>query len=216
MVSSRHKAILFVFALVLLTAGCLATSGSTTDTSMANSTHNATGMNHTAGMNHTGDMDHAAMHARAPAGAVTSPGQEAFGAIQEIVTFLENDPGTDWSKVDISALREHLVDMDEVTMRSTASMRDIPGGFEARVTGTGRTVGAIQRMIAAHAVMGLDSQPSWNAQVTESSDGVVLTVTSDEPGEVAHLRGLGFYGVLATGAHHQAHHLAMARGESVH
>ena len=31
---------------------------------------------------------------------------------------LEADPTTDWSKVNIGALREHLIDMDEVTMRA--------------------------------------------------------------------------------------------------
>jgi hypothetical protein len=29
---------------------------------------------------------------------------------------------------------------------------------------------------------------------------------------VARIRGLGFAGLLTQGAHHQAHHLAMARG----
>src|SRR6516225_4871594 len=39
------------------------------------------------------------------------PGQDAFGAIQEIVQILQSDPTTDWSKVNISALRQHLIDM---------------------------------------------------------------------------------------------------------
>ena len=49
-------------------------------------------------------------------GAATSPpmpGQDAFGAIQEIVQILDADPKTDWSKVDLEALRQHLIDMDE-------------------------------------------------------------------------------------------------------
>src|SRR5947209_3755409 len=45
-----------------------------------------------------------------PSGQPTMPGQDAFGTIQEIVGILEADPNTDWSKVNISALREHLVD----------------------------------------------------------------------------------------------------------
>ena len=49
----------------------------------------------------------------------TMPGQEAFGTIQEIVRMLEADPATDWSKVNIGALREHLIDMDEVTTART-------------------------------------------------------------------------------------------------
>lgn len=57
-------------------------------------------------------------HARHVHGIIPSmPGQEAFGTIQEIVRILESDPATDWSKVNIGALREHLIDMDEVTMR---------------------------------------------------------------------------------------------------
>ena len=34
----------------------------------------------------------------------TMPGQDAFGAIQEIVRILEADPKTDWSKVNLEAL----------------------------------------------------------------------------------------------------------------
>ena len=60
----------------------------------------------------------------------TMPGQEAFGTIQEIVRILEADPATDWSKVNIAALREHLIDMDEVTMRARASERVLNNGLE--------------------------------------------------------------------------------------
>ena len=45
----------------------------------------------------------------------TMPGQDAFGAIQEIVRILEADPKTDWSKVNLEALRQHLIDMKDVT-----------------------------------------------------------------------------------------------------
>ena len=46
------------------------------------------------------------------------PGQDAFGAIQEIVHILDADPKTDWSKVDLEALRQHLIDMNEVTLHA--------------------------------------------------------------------------------------------------
>ena len=75
------------------------------------------------------------------------PGQEAFGTIQEIVRILEADPATDWSKVNIGALREHLIDMDEVTMRARAVERALADGVEITVTGEGRTRAAIKRMI---------------------------------------------------------------------
>ena len=66
------------------------------------------------------------------------PGQEVFGTIQEIVRILEADPATDWSKVNISTLREHLIDMDEVTMRAAATERALDNGIEIAVTGEGR------------------------------------------------------------------------------
>jgi hypothetical protein len=34
--------------------------------------------------------------------------------------------------------------------------------------------------------------------------------------EIQHIRGLGFIGLLASGSHHQHHHLAIAKGEFDH
>src|SRR5438270_319404 len=50
-------------------------------------------------------------NARKDTGAPTEPGQSAFAAIQEIVQILEGDSRTDWTKVNIEALRQHLIDM---------------------------------------------------------------------------------------------------------
>src|SRR6516164_4599669 len=75
----------------------------------------------------------------------TLPGQDAFGAIQELVSILDADPKTDWSKVDLEALRQHLIDMNEVTLRADAAPKQIDGGLEIAVTGSGRTLVAIQR-----------------------------------------------------------------------
>ena len=79
----------------------------------------------------------------------TQPGQAAYGAIQEIVRILEADPKTDWSKVNLEALRQHLIDMNEVTLNAKASAKPIDGGLEIAVTGNGRTLEAIQRMVPA-------------------------------------------------------------------
>ena len=56
----------------------------------------------------------AGMQVTAPA----MPGQDAFGAIAEVVRLLDADPETDWSKVDLERLRQHLIDMNEVVLRS--------------------------------------------------------------------------------------------------
>jgi hypothetical protein len=143
------------------------------------------------------------------------PGQDAFGAIQEVVRVLDADPKTDWSKVDLEALRQHLIDMNEVTLKSDAVAQPIDGGLEVTVTGNSRTLVAIQRMIPAYAqtVNGLNG---WTAKAETLPNGELLIVTATDPKEVQHIRGLGFIGLLASGSHHQPHHLAMAKSEFDH
>jgi hypothetical protein len=71
--------------------------------------------------------EHSAIHAVAHgAPQPAEAGQGAFAAIAEIVALLEADPNTDWSKVNIAALREHLVDMDELTLNAVAQEESIP------------------------------------------------------------------------------------------
>ena len=145
------------------------------------------------------------------------PGQDAFGAIQEIVRNLEADPKTDWSKVNLEALRQHLIDMNDVTLKADATAKQIDGGVEIAVTGTARTIEAIQRMITAHAhEINQTHLNGWNAKTAPLPNGVLLTVTSSDPQQVQHIRCLGFIGLLVSGSHHQRHHLAMAKGEFMH
>ena len=145
----------------------------------------------------------------------TMPGQDAFGAIQEIVRLLDADPGTEWSKVDLEALRQHLIDMNEVTLKADEAMTPVAGGLRIAVTGTGRTLGAIRRMIPAYA-QAVNGVNGWAATAAPLPNGERLTVTAADPKEVQHIRGLGFIGLLASGDWHQAHHLAMAKGEFDH
>ena len=129
----------------------------------------------------------------------TMPGQDAFGAIQEVVGILDADPKTDWSKVDLEALRQHLIDMNEVTLQAEAAPKQIDGGLEIAVTGSGRTLVAIQRMIPAYAQMA-NGHNGWSAKASELPNGELLTVTATDPKEVPHIRGLGFIGLLASGS----------------
>ncbi len=81
----------------------------------------------------------------------TQPGQGAFAAIQETVQILAADPETDWSKVDIDALRQHLVDMNNVTLSANVKSESIDGGMRFDVTGEGPVRDSIRRMTMAHA-----------------------------------------------------------------
>lgn len=157
------------------------------------------------------------LHHAATSGLPTEPGQAAFGAIQEIVQILDADPKTDWSKVDLEGLRQHLIDMNEVTLRAEVAPKPVEGGLEMAVTGSGRTLAAIRRMVPAQA-QEIDATHlnGWSAKTTPFADGVLFTVTASDPKEVQHIRGLGFIGIMASGNHHQRHHLMMARGEAIH
>jgi hypothetical protein len=56
----------------------------------------------------------------------------------------------------------------------------------------------------------------WTARTEDAADGVRLTVTSKDPRQAVKLKALGFMGIMVQGAHHQPHHLMMARGAFAH
>ena len=155
--------------------------------------------------------EHSAMHS---APQPTEPGQGAFAAIAEIVALLEADPNTDWSKVDVAALRE-LVDMNELILNAIAKEEPIPSGLRITVTGEGRALRAIRNMVPAHAAE-LAKIEGWQVEAAARDGGAMLSVTSADPQQEARIGGLGFFGLMATGAHHQAHHWAIATGQPVH
>jgi hypothetical protein len=159
---------------------------------------------------------HGMQHGSATTGAPTMPGRDAFGAIAEVIQMLDADASTDWSKIDLERLRQHLIDMNEVVLRSQVKQTPVPGGLVMDVTGPGRTEQAIRAMLVPHAAE-LDRMPAFAANTELIPGGVRLTVTAKAPDDaktVARLRGLGFIGLLTAGAHHGPHHLAMARGEA--
>jgi hypothetical protein len=144
----------------------------------------------------------------------TQPGQGAFAAIQEIVQILVADPETDWSKVDIDALRQHLVDMNNVTLSANVKSESIDGGMRFDVTGEGPVRDSIRRMTMAHAAT-MNGVEGWRFEAAEIEGGASLTVHPPAK-DAKKLRGLGFFGVLTLGMHHQMHHLLIARGENPH
>jgi hypothetical protein len=154
------------------------------------------------------------MRASASSKAPTFAGQYAFATIAEIVGILKADSTTDWTKVNLEALRQHLIDMDDVILRTTVAQKQVPGGIELNITGTGRTTAAIRRMVTSHAHV-LEEHSPYQPVVRTVTGGVRLTVvakdTSNAAG-VAMLRSLGFAGLMVEGDHHAEHHLMMARG----
>jgi hypothetical protein len=145
------------------------------------------------------------------------PAQSAYAAIGEIVRILKADSTTDWSKVDLEALRQHLIDMDAVTMRAQVTQKPVPGGVTMTVTGDATVAASIKRMVVSHAGM-LDQDPQYHATVAPIPTGVQFTVTARDARDaklVAMIRGEGFAGLLTEGDHHARHHIALARGDAM-
>ena len=159
-------------------------------------------------------MDHST-HMSAPGVANSEPregGQSAFSAIQEIVEILLNDPETDWTRIDIEAVRQHLIDMDNVTLRAEVATVDVEGGARFLVSSDDPVVAAsITRMVVAHAAV-MDGAEGWAMSAETTDNGATLVAT----GDAERLRALGFIGVMTFGAHHQQHHLALAQGVMPH
>ena len=168
-----------------------------------------------AGMESMPGMQHHMAMSQDPAALPHEGGQAAFAAIQEIVTMLQADPHTDWSRVNLEALRQHLIDMDNVTLKASATSEDVTGGVRFLVTGDGPVVGSIRRMLAAHA-MTMNGVGGWTYAAAEIPNGASLTVTVTSPADIVKVKALGFIGVLANGSHHQAHHLMIALGQDPH
>lgn len=163
---------------------------------------------------HQGAQGHGAA-APASLAAPVEPGQGAFAAIAEIVALLEQDPATDWSRVDISALQAHLADMDVLVMDSVVAQEDLPDGVRMTLPNAGRAGAAAARMVPAHGPV-LAAETGWISEVVPADGALVWSVRDPSGRAVQRIRALGFFGLMATGAHHQPHHMAIARGAPMH
>jgi hypothetical protein len=145
----------------------------------------------------------------------SEPGDGSFAAIIEIVSMLSADPGTDWTRVDIDGLREHLVDMNQLVTGASVRYEPLPAGLRMRIATSGRPGAAASRMVPAHAPF-LATETGWQSEVARADDEIVWTVTAADAEDVVRIQALGFFGLMATGDHHRMHHMAMARGDAAH
>lgn len=144
---------------------------------------------------------------------LTMPGNEIFGTIQEVVQKLEADPKTDWSKVDLEALRQHLLDMKAFTEEvDIISKKSIAKGVKIQVHAQTRRAGiALKHLFSMHPAM-LKMEKGWDMEAKHNGDLWTITCTTSKSAEVEKIRALGYIGLLAEGAHHQLHHWMIATG----
>ena len=142
-------------------------------------------------------------------------GQSAFAAIQEIVGMLSANPATDWSKVDIEALRQHLIDMNKVTLGAVVEGKQAGDSLKFTVSGDEAVQGSIKRMVVAHAAT-MNGVDNWKIVAETTDTGAIVTVTPPDPASMIKLRALDFIGFMTLGMHHQEHHWMLANGMSPH
>jgi len=142
-------------------------------------------------------------------------GQSAFATIQEIVAILSANPATDWAKIDIEALRQHLIDMNNVTLGAAVEAKQSDNSAQFVVSGDGPIRESIKRMVMAHAAT-MNGVDGWKFAAETSYIGAVLTVTPPDQASMIKLRALGFIGIITLGMHHQQHHWMLANGMLPH
>lgn len=166
-------------------------------------------------------MKMSAQSAPAKAAMAHTPLKEAgnalFGTIQEAIKQLDANPNTDWSKVDLEGLRQHLIDMENfATHVDVVSSKDIEKGTIVVVKPTTDAAKvSLIRALAAHPGM-LKQESGWDMTAKADGDTFILTIETAKPEEVTRLRALGYIGVMALGNHHQVHHWGMVSGNNPH
>lgn len=167
--------------------------------------------------NQQGMMMHHEHKMNMSGGGLTEAGNDAFGTIQEVIAQLNENPNTDWKKVNLEALRQHLLDMNDMTFHvEVISQKPIQNGLEAVVRPTTpRATIALEKVFKAHPYW-LKKEAGWTMQVKKNGEQYILRTTSENPKDADKIRGLGYIGLMAYGMHHQAHHWAMATGQNPH
>lgn len=144
-------------------------------------------------------------------------GNAIFGTIQEVIKNLESDPNTNWEKVDIEGLRQHLIDMENFTTGvDVVSQENIEKGAQIVIRAKSEEAHqSLTRALKAHPSM-MESETGWTMDVKQNKELFTLIIETNKPEEVVKLRAFGYIGIMAQGDHHQVHHWMMASGSNPH
>lgn len=173
-----------------------------------------TNMNHDTHMMQELPQADVAMLSTSP---LTEPGNAIFATLQEVVNQLLQDDNTNWEKVDLESLRQHLIDMENFTVNvRVISKTAIEQGVQVLIEpSTSQAAGSLDRALAAHPAM-LEQETGWNMVSEKSANNYRIQITSTNPEDVMKIRALGYIGIMTMGSHHQPHHWAMASGNNPH
>ena len=138
--------------------------------SQKHKTMNHSDMKHTSGMEHSSDMEYSCdmehtsgmkhnvcsadnLISIGSSAVLSEAGTDPFAVIQEAIALLEANPDTDWSTVNIEALRLHLIEMQDMTLNVTVEQQPISFGFQAVITPTtNRALQSMSQVLSTHPV----------------------------------------------------------------
>ena len=124
-----------------------------------------------------------------------SGGDSVFTQIQNQVRTLQEDPDTDWTQVDLTALQQHLVDMEHLSLFAEVSTQYLANGLRYTVTGQGRTLAAIQRMVPMHAQQ-IATELGMQVEAEVTAEGAWISVITADDKERAMYQAIGFLGLM--------------------
>ena len=162
-------------------------------------------------------FNHSVHHQEVHPSSLKEAGNDAFGTIQEVIHLLETDPTTNWKKVNIEALRLHLIDMYAMTLHvKVLYEKPLLAGLETVIEPTSlQAKEALERVLNVHPKM-LREETGWIMHVIPQEKRYILRITTHNEQEIDKIRALGYIGLMAYGSHHQRHHLMMALGKNPH
>ncbi len=167
------------------------------------------------------ENEHSAMHhqqmMKVTESNLTQAGNDIFATIQEVIVKLNSNPDTDWSKVDIEALRQHLLDMNDMAVNvEILNRKPIKNGLQLTIQGTtARAEKTLVHVFKVHPMF-LKRETGWDMQTQRYGKQFIVTTTTEKPEEVQKIIALSYIGLMAYGRHHQIHHWGMSTGQSPH
>lgn len=171
---------------------------------------------HTVAENNHSAMHHQQMMKSAESN-LTQAGNDIFATIQEVIVRLNNNPDTNWATVDIEALRQHLLDMNDMAVNvEILNRKPLINGLRIALQGTtARAEKTLARVFKVHPKH-LKSETGWDMKVERYGKQFIVTTTTEKPEQTQKIIALSYIGLMAYGKHHQLHHWGMSTGQNPH
>ncbi len=166
---------------------------------------------------HGQHRDHRAGGQRGGNGAgMTTPremGSGLYTTLAELVYLLEKDDRTDWSKVDLTRVRNEVLALDLILSEAEVAQENTEEGVILTVTGSEAVMDAARPTLGTLSAE-LAQATGWTSTSDVVEDSIVWTVSDPQKQVVDRIQGLGFYGLVVSAQDRRELNWGIARGDS--